>query len=53
MGLELGMREWMLLAGIALVVVILLDAIRRALKQRAENERLMRAKKNRSPRASC
>lgn len=45
MGLELGMREWMLLAGIALVVVILLDAIRRALKQRAENERLMRAKK--------
>ena len=46
MGLELGMREWMLLAGVALVVVILLDAIRRALKQRAENERLMRAKKS-------
>ena len=46
MGLELGMREWMLLAGVALVVVILLDAIRRAIKQRAENERLMRAKKS-------
>jgi cell division protein ZipA len=46
MGLELGMREWILLAGVALVVVILLDAIRRAIKQRAENERLMRAKKS-------
>jgi cell division protein ZipA len=46
MGVELGMREWMLLAGIALVLVILLDAIRRAFKQRAENERLMRAKKS-------
>ncbi len=46
MGFELGVREWMLLAGVALVVVILLDAIRRALKQRAENERLMRAKRS-------
>ena len=46
MGLELGMREWMLLAGVALVVVILLDAIRRSIKQGAENERLMRAKRS-------
>ena len=32
--MELGMREWMILSGLALVLVILADAVRRTMKYR-------------------
>jgi cell division protein ZipA len=40
--MELGMREWMILSGLALVLVILADAVRRTMKYRRENQRVMR-----------
>lgn len=40
--MELGMREWMILSGLALILVILADAVRRTMKYRRENQRVMR-----------
>ena len=40
--MELGMREWMILSGLALVLVILADAVRRTMKYRRENQRVIR-----------
>lgn len=41
--MELGMREWMILSGLALVLVILADAVRRTVKHRRETQRVMRS----------
>lgn len=41
--MELSLREWMFVAGVALIVIIGLDALRRTLTRRREEERLMRA----------
>ena len=41
--MELSLREWMFVAGVALILIIGLDALRRTLIRRREEERLMRA----------
>jgi cell division protein ZipA len=41
--MELSLREWMFVAGVALIVIIGLDALGRTLTRRREEERLMRA----------